>query len=253
MIAAALLLCTILPCPSTGQPDGGAAEASVRVVSRLARGDVDGAAEEACGMAEVLARSGDAGATRRALFMCSRLHRQQPVELLMALSQGACRGGSAEGVSWGISRLRAMRRGRELEAKAMAAAGMCGMEARKFGVAASAFQRSLELEPMQMDVAWHMALAGDYGGNWRMAAAAYRQWLLIQREEMQRVSSSENWVQVPRPRGKKVVAFLCIYRLESAEGGRWGPSSLGKVRVWSLGFRVRSIIAGKGEGLEFRV
>lgn len=234
LIAAALLVCTILPCPTTGQLDGATGtEASARVVSRLVRGDADGAVEGACGLAEVLARSGDAWGTRRALFMCSRLHRQQPFELLMTLSQGACRGGSAEGVSWGISRLRAVRGSRELRAKAMAAAGMCGMEARKFGLAATAFEISLGLDPMQMDVAWHMALAGDYGGDWRMAASAYRKWLLIQ-SEMERSSSSSSskqWLQTPRPRGKKTIAFLCIYRLESAEGGRWGPSSLGKVRL----------------------
>lgn len=206
-----------------GADIGGMREASARMASLLARGDKAGAIDQACGMAQRFARGGDAEGTRRALTMCSRMYGvRQPDELVMALSQGACRGGQAEAVVWAVSRLRAVRG--ELEAKALAAAGMCGMEARNFGLASSAFRASLGLDPEQLDVAWHMGLAGDYGGDWRGGAEAYSRWMRIQGGQ----GRARSWTDVPRPSGRKVVAFLCLYRLDSAEGGRWGPSSLGR-------------------------
>jgi hypothetical protein len=98
--------------------------------------------------------------------------------------------------------------------------GACHMDMRNFSAAASRFRAALSLWPHDDGLAWQLALAAEYGGDWPGAVDAYRHWLNLQR-------AGRRWL---RPAGgpalrRRTVAILCPFRLPDAEGGRWGPSS----------------------------
>ena len=99
--------------------------------------------------------------------------------------------------------------------------GACYMELRNFSSAASHFRTSLSLWPHDDSVAWQLALAAEYGGDWPGAVDAYRHWLNLQR-------SGRRWQLAAGGAAlrQRTVAIFCLFRLPDSQGGRWGPSSV---------------------------
>ncbi|EKX49736.1 hypothetical protein GUITHDRAFT_135897 [Guillardia theta CCMP2712] len=99
-------------------------------------------------------------------------------------------------------------------------AGLCLMEGRRFRLAAALFDLAHQQEPEAEGILWYLAMAQEFSSSWREAAASYRKWLLLQQEE-----ELEGY-QVRRPKGKKVIAFLCVSKTPNEHGGTWSSRSL---------------------------
>jgi tetratricopeptide (TPR) repeat protein len=99
--------------------------------------------------------------------------------------------------------------------------GACFMELRNFSSAAQHFRTALSLRPEDDAVAWQLALAAEYGGDWPGAVAAYRHWLNLQRWGKKWFRPADDAVL-----RRRTVAIFCLFRLPDAQGGRWGPSSV---------------------------
>eukprot|EP00960_Hanusia_phi_P030767 748837-Hanusia_phi.AAC.4 len=94
------------------------------------------------------------------------------------------------------------------------------MEGRKFRLAAVMFKVAHQHDPGSEWILWYLAMAHEFASSWREAAAAYKDWLLLQRD-----AKGEGYRR-SRSAGRKVVAILCVSKTPNEYGGTWGSQSL---------------------------
>jgi tetratricopeptide (TPR) repeat protein len=234
-----LVVLSPLALPLVGAGGEIALEEAVGALAGHGRHGVDVAVEKLFSAGDQLAQQGRERVALRVMGLAARL---DPFLVEARLYQGilSCKVGNVSGASASFAQALARtlptghrdeERMRGLRALVLARDGLCLMEARRFGPAATRLRASLEIDPGQEGLAWQLALALEYGGQWPASADAYLAWLRLLPPPPAPPGAAScaapgcaaewgAWLGARRA-GRTVVAIFCPNRVEGVP--EWGP------------------------------